>query len=99
MPASASCATSDNQRRKTINEIFDEKVNSIIDARNQQTKEALKEIEKTFRTGIESHITYHRILMKSAKERGDLPAVMRCQVMIETYESILKSYSLSRSYD
>lgn len=78
--------------------MLDENVNSLIDARNQQTREALKEIEKTFRSGIESHIAYHKLLMESARERGDLPAAMRCQVMIETYESILKNYSLSKSY-
>lgn len=81
-----------------MNEIFDEKVNSIIDAKKQQTKEALREIEKTFRAGIEGHIAYHKLLMESASEQGDLPAVMRCKVMIETYESILENYLPASRY-
>lgn len=79
--------------------ILEDRINKAIDAKRHQVRDALIEIEANFRKSIEGHITYHKYLMEQAKEHGDLAAAIRHQVMIETYEAILRNYSLSGSYD
>ena len=37
--------------------------------------------------------------MEEAKKKGDISSAIHHKVMMETYESILKNYSMSNSYD
>ena len=91
--------SSSKKKTMTSEEILDERINKAIDAKKHLVREALKEIESNFRNSMEGHITYHKYLMKEAREHGELAAAIRHQVMIETYESILRNYSLSNSYN
>jgi len=84
---------------KTTFEQLDEDMERAIDAKRHQTREVLKEVEKTFQTSIQAHIDYHKFLMNAAKERNDILSMNRHLILMETYESILKNYSLSGSYD
>jgi erythromycin esterase-like protein len=80
-------------------EIFDRKVTQAIDAKKHQMNEALREIEGNTRKNYEAHVTYHKLMAEAAREHGDFQGAMRHQVMIETYESILRNFTMSGSYD
>lgn len=80
-------------------EIFDRKVTQAIDAKKHQMNEALREIEGNTRKNYEAHITYHKLMAEAAREQSDFQVAMRHQVMIETYESILRNFTMSGSYD
>ena len=80
-------------------EIFDRKVTQAIDAKKHQMREALKEIEGNTRKNYEAHIAYHKYMMEAAKEQGDIQGAVRHQVMTETYEAILRNFTMSGSYD
>lgn len=51
------------------------------------------------RDNYQAHITYHKFLLQSAKDHGDIAAATHHQVMIETFEGLLKNFSMSGSYD
>jgi hypothetical protein len=48
---------------------------------------------------MEGHVEYHRYLVEESREKGDLAMAIHHQVMMETYQSILKNYSMSGSYN
>jgi intergrase/recombinase len=79
--------------------VFEDRVGKAIDAQKLRVRDALKEIEANYRTSTEAHITYHKHLMEHARAHGDLATAIHHQVMVETYQSILKNYSMSNSYD
>lgn len=79
--------------------IFDRKVAQAIDAKRHQMREALREIESNARKSYEAHITYHKLMKEAAKEQGDIQGAVRHQVMTETYEAILRNFTMSGSYD
>jgi hypothetical protein len=84
---------------KTVESIFESKVSQAIDAKKYQVKEALKSVEQMTRDNYQAHITYHKFLLQSAKDHGDIAAATHHQVMIETFEGLLKNFSMSGSYD
>jgi hypothetical protein len=84
---------------RTIESIFESKVNQAIDAKKYQVREALKSVEKMTRDNYEAHVTYHKFLLQSAKERGDIATATHHSVMIDTFEMLLKNFSMSGSYD
>lgn len=88
--------TTDN---RAVEELFDKKINQAIDAKKHEMRGALKEIEHNTRKNYEAHITYHKLMAEAAREQGDIQGAMRHQVMIETYEAILRSFTMSGSYD
>jgi hypothetical protein len=94
--------TSNNDKPKlamSVTEIFDDRTNKAIDSKRYQVRNRLMEIEANIRKSIEGHITYHKYLMQEAKNVGDMAQAMHHQVMMETYESVLKNYSMSNSYN
>ncbi|GEM_PF-2507501 len=82
-----------------MDNLMNEQINKAIDAKKYQTREALKEVEKNTRMTFLAHVDYHKFLMEEAKKRADIPSAIHHQVMMETYEAILKNYSMSGSYD
>jgi hypothetical protein len=87
------------KKPKSIEELFDDRISRAIDAKTHQVNETLKEVEKNFRTSIEGHVTYHKLMMETSRQNGDIPGAIRHQVLLETYEGILKNYTLSSRYD
>jgi hypothetical protein len=88
-----------SSQKKTAYAIMEDQMNKVIDAKRHQIREALKEVEKNTRASYLSHIEYHKYLLEQAKEKGDVATALHHRVMMETYESILKNYSMSNSYD
>ena len=86
-------------KTKSIEDLFDDRISRAIDAKTHQVNETLKEVEKNFRTSIEGHVTYHRLMMETSKQNGDISGAIRHQVLLETYEGILRNYTLSSRYD
>jgi hypothetical protein len=84
---------------QAVENIFESKVSQAIDAKKYQVRQALKHVEDITRKNYEGQITYHKYLKESALEHGDLAAATHHQVMIETFESILRNFSMSGSYD
>jgi hypothetical protein len=84
---------------RTIEELFDRKISQAIDAKKDQMRDSLREIEANTRKNYEAHLTYHKLMAETAREQGDIQGGVRHQVMIETYESILRSFTMSGSYD
>jgi hypothetical protein len=90
----------DSLTKKNLTEsVFEDRIGKAIDAQKLGVREALREIEANYRTTTEAHITYHRELMQHAKDHGDIATAIHHQVMMETYQSILKNYSMSNSYN
>lgn len=87
------------RKNNSIEEAFEDRVNKAIDLRQKQTKDILQEIESNFRKSIEGHIEYHRYLVEQSREKGDIALAIHHRVMMETYQSILKNYSMSGSYN
>ena len=87
------------RKNNSVEEAFDDRISKAIDLRKKQTKDVLQEIEANFRKSIEGHVEYHRYLVQQSKEKGDIATAIHHQVMMETYQSILKNYSMSGSYD
>jgi hypothetical protein len=79
--------------------LFDDRVERAIDASRYRVREALKIVESTTKISFQGHIDYHKYLMEEARRIGDIATAMRHQVLMETYQSILKNFSLSNSYD
>ncbi|AFU60249.1 MAG: hypothetical protein QXX64_06350 [Nitrososphaera sp.] len=84
---------------KILEDLFDDKVNKAIDANRYQVREALKEIERNTRAFYLTNTEYHRRMMEEAKTKGDIATAIHHQVLMETYQGILKNFSLSESYD
>jgi hypothetical protein len=78
---------------------LEDRVGKAINAQKARVRETLREIEINYQTSTEAHIEYHRYLMGQAKAKGDLARAIHHQVMMETYQSILKNYSMSNSYN
>jgi len=87
------------RKNNSVEEAFDDRVNKAIDLRQKQTKDILQEIESNFRKSIEGHIEYHRYLVEQSREKGDIALAIHHRVMMETYQSILKNYSMCGSYN
>jgi predicted transcriptional regulator len=83
----------------SVEEAFDDRISKAIDLKKKQTKDVLQEIEANFRKSVEGHVEYHRYLVQQSKEKGDIATAIHHQVMMETYQSILKNYSMSGSYN
>lgn len=80
-------------------EIMNDRIEQAIDAKRQQTRDVLKEVERNFQMSIRGHIDYHKYLMEEAKKNENVALMIHHRVLMETYESILKNYSMSNSYD
>jgi predicted transcriptional regulator len=87
------------RKTNSVEEAFDDRISKAIDLKKNQTKGVLQEIEANFRKSIEGHVEYHRYLVQQSKEKGDIATAIHHQVMMETYQSILKNYSMSGSYN
>jgi len=70
-----------------------------IDAKKYQVREVLKEVESNTKTTFQAHIDYHKFLMEEARQKGDLALAIHHKVLMETYEGILKNFSMSNAYD
>lgn len=92
-------ANTTGRKNNSVEEAFDDRISKAIDLRKKQTKDVLQEIETNFRKSIEGHVEYHRYLVEQSKEKGDIATAIHHQVMMETYQSILKNYSMSGSYN
>ena len=92
-------ADTTGRKNNSVEEAFDDRISKAIDLRKKQTKDVLQEIETNFRKSIEGHVEYHRYLVEQSKEKGDIATAIHHQVMMETYQSILKNYSMSGSYN
>ena len=86
-------------KQRTSQETLDDSVSKAIDAKVCQTRDILKEIERNTRISFEGHVTHHKYLMDAAKQRGDIATAIHHQVVMETYQSILKNFSMSGAYD
>jgi len=86
--------------KKNLTEsVFEDRVGKAIDAQKYRVREALKEVERNTRISYQSHIDYHKHLLREAKAHGEVANAMHHQIMVETYQSILKNYTMSNSYD
>lgn len=88
-----------SSKNKTPVSIMNDRIEQAIDAKKHQMRDVLKEVEKNFQTSIQGHIDYHTFLLAESKKKGDIASAVRHQVLIETYEGILRNYSMSNSYD
>ena len=79
--------------------ITNEVMEQAIDEKKRQVREALKEAENRTRTSFQSQNEYHRQMMEEARKKDDIAAVLHHRIMMETYDSILKYFSLSDSDD
>jgi len=78
---------------------MNDRIEQAIDAKRQQTRDVLKEVERNFQKSIQGHIDFHKFLMEEAKKTNDLSSMIHHRVLMETYESILKNYSVSSTHD
>jgi len=79
--------------------MLNDRIEEAIDAKNYQIREVLKEVERNTRSSFQAHIDYHKFLMEEAREKGDIALAIRHKVLMETYEGILKNFSMSNSYN
>lgn len=88
-----------NQSTSSVDALLEDSVNKSIDTQKYRVREALKEVEKNTRISFQAHIDFHKFLMEEAKAKGDIASAVHHQVLMETYQGILKNFSLSNSYD
>jgi len=87
---------SDNNKQETSFELISAEIDQAIEAKRHQTSEMLDEVEKHFQTLVQSHIDYHKYLMEQAKKKDEMQLVDHHRALMETYEAIIKNYSMSK---
>ena len=95
----AQLSISSKNQNSTVDGLLNDRIEEAIDAKKYQIREVLKEVESNTKTSFQAHIDYHKYLMEEARERGDISSAIHHKVLMETYESILKNFSMSNAYD
>jgi hypothetical protein len=78
---------------------MNENMERAIDAKRQQARKVLKEVERNFQITIQAHIDYHKFLTEESKKRNDISTMAHHRILMKTYEGILNNYSMSNSYN
>lgn len=85
--------------RQKLDNFVNERIDKAIDSKQHQIREVLKEVERNTRSSYQGHMDYHKFLMEEARKKGDVALAIHHQVLMETYEGILKNFSMSNSYE
>ena len=88
-----------SKNQKSISGLLNDRIEQAIDAKKHQIREVLKEVENTTKASFQAHVDYHKYLMEEAKQKGDIAVAIHHKVLMETYEGILRNFTMSNAYD